>query len=110
MKIGEIRRGKGRLLLLGFLQAAKSCLEEITFGEGGFSSSGFRLFSPDAKHPVWRLSAAVPESDKSTSLIALQFFQETAGTTFSREFKLHPLLRVQGGHHPGRGLGRIAPA
>ncbi|MDO5328369.1 MAG: hypothetical protein Q4G00_16900, partial [Clostridia bacterium] len=45
VKIGEIGRGKGRILLLAGLQAAKSCLEEITFGEGGFSPSQLRLFS-----------------------------------------------------------------
>jgi len=53
----------------------------------------FRLFSPDAKHPAWRLSAAVPESDSSVRPFGFNLLQATAGTTLSRPSKQHPLLR-----------------
>jgi len=96
MKIGEIGKGKGRLLLLACLQAAKSCLEQTMFWEGGFSPSQFHLFSPDAKHPEWRLSAAVPESDRSERSFDFNILQATAGTKLFRPAKQHPLLRVQG--------------
>ncbi|MDO5325342.1 MAG: hypothetical protein Q4G00_01350 [Clostridia bacterium] len=63
MKIGEIGPGKSRLtrccIIPGNLWLPG--IDQAIIG--GLSLARFRLFSPDAKHPVWRLSAAVPESD-----------------------------------------------
>jgi len=69
----------------------------------------FRLFSPDAKHPAWRLLAAVPESDRSVRSFSFNFLQATAGTTLVRQIKQFPLLRVQGAQHPG-GVWGETPA
>ena len=72
-KIGEIGQWKGRLLLPGGNHV----------WEGDFSTARFRLFSPDAKHPAWRLSAAVSESDKSVRSFDFNLLQATAGTPLS---------------------------
>ncbi|MDO5327435.1 MAG: hypothetical protein Q4G00_12040, partial [Clostridia bacterium] len=57
---------------------------------GGLSPARFRLFSPDAKHPAWRLSAAVPESDSSVRSFGFNLLQATAGTKLSQPTKQHP--------------------
>ncbi|MDO5327908.1 MAG: hypothetical protein Q4G00_14505, partial [Clostridia bacterium] len=63
----------------------------------------------DAKHPVWRLSAAVPESDRRVRSFGFNLLQATAGTKLFRPTKSIPLLRVQGTQYPG-GVRGETPA
>jgi hypothetical protein len=74
----------------------------------GLSPRYFPVFSPDAKHPVWRPKAAVPESDNVAGMFGSQL-NATAGTKFSRHIKSIPLLQVQG-IIPWSGSGADSPS
>ena len=49
----------------------------------GLSPGHFPVFSPDARHPVWRPLAAVPESDMSAEILAVRLKRNSGNPAFS---------------------------
>ena len=58
-------------------------LKEIQHLVSGLSPGLFRVFSPDAKHPVWRPQDAVPESDMSAEILAVRPKRNSGNQVFS---------------------------
>jgi len=109
MKIGEIGRGKSRPPQTWFSPGSYKLPGVKQATKGGLSPARFRLFLPDAKHPAWRLSAAVPERDRSVRSFGFNLLQAKAGTTLSRPTRKYPPLRVQGTQYPGGVWGKAPP-
>jgi len=61
----------------------------------GLSPGHFPVFSPDALHPAWRLSAAVPESDMRVEIFDTHLKRNSGNHVFSSH-QVNSAMRVQG--------------